>query len=207
LPDAPTLVLAGSFQAPAPDGEPSKLSTTPDGAASGSGRDSDEGPRRRLPSTLRLEVIEPSPFDEDPAAPDSSADAAPVDDTAPLAQADVSTPLPFARAERTVALVPRAPEETVAVEVATGVVKPLSAAFGPLPRLSLEEHARLYAELTRTPEQTAQILERYRLTPDQRKAEDAFWQAEFTRDPSKRAAWHRACAAARTERPTNQEPT
>jgi hypothetical protein len=209
---APPIV---AFQAASPDTSlaPS-IGTLPPSPAARAGAPPFVAPTADAPArarpTVRIEVVEPSPFDEEPTSPDPPPRAVAGGDTAPLPATEVPTgtgaPLPFAPAVRTVALIAGTPEETVAVEVASGTVMPLPSAFGPLPALSLEQHARLYAELTTTPEQAPQTLERYGLTPETKKAEDDFWQAEFTRDPAKRATWLRVCAAARMKRRKGEEP-
>jgi hypothetical protein len=210
---APLASLAPRVVMPSPEGDAAERGTLPPSLAPGSGvlpfLIGADGPPGRTP-TLRVEIVGPSPFDEDPDASDPPPQTTAGGDTAPLSAIDLSvdarTPLPFAPAVRTIALVAGGSEETVAVEAATGIIMPLPSAFGPLPALSLEEHAKLYAELTTTPEKTAQILERYGLTLETKKAEDEFWQAEFTRDPAKRAVWMRACAAARMKRRKGEEP-
>lgn len=161
-------------------------------------------PRRAAQQwTLRVETIDASPFDEDPATEDAPSSRG--GDTAPL-QSDVSgEPLPFAPAARTVALIAAGPEPTAAIEVATSIIRPLASAFGPIPRLTLEQHAQLYAELTTAPEQAAEIRERYSLTPETQKAEDDFWHTELARDPARRAAWLRALGAARMQPSKGEE--
>jgi hypothetical protein len=63
------------------------------------------------------------------------------------------------------------------------------------PALTLEQHASLSLELVLSPEKSAEILARYRLTRESKEALDAHWRARIAKEPALRDAWQRAYAA------------
>lgn len=60
------------------------------------------------------------------------------------------------------------------------------------PRLTLEQHASLCAELGRAPEREAEILHRYGVAPAERRALDDHYRAVVAASPPLRAAWNSA---------------
>jgi hypothetical protein len=58
--------------------------------------------------------------------------------------------------------------------------------------LTLEQHASLCAELVRAPTQTAEILSRYRVTPERKAEMDRFWKARFAAEPALEKKWYEA---------------
>ncbi|MDC3960019.1 hypothetical protein KEG38_39560 [Polyangium jinanense] len=63
------------------------------------------------------------------------------------------------------------------------------------PKLTLEEHAALTVELAMSPERSAEVLARYRITQADREALDRLYQAIVSADERKRGAWHDAYKA------------
>lgn len=63
------------------------------------------------------------------------------------------------------------------------------------PKLTLEEHAALTVELAMSPERSAEVLARHRITQAEREALDRHYQAIVTADERKRGAWHDAYKA------------
>lgn len=63
--------------------------------------------------------------------------------------------------------------------------------------LTLQQYASLFVELAMAPDRAAQILARYRLTPQQRESLDGHFQGRFAADPGLRAEWEQACATYR----------
>ncbi len=68
---------------------------------------------------------------------------------------------------------------------------PISAPPQAPPSLSLEQHASMSVELGLWPNRAAQILARYRLTPETKAAIDAHYRAQIAQAPELRAAWQR----------------
>ncbi|MDI1482515.1 hypothetical protein [Polyangium sp. y55x31] len=62
----------------------------------------------------------------------------------------------------------------------------------PPPALTLEQHASLTVELAMAPDKRAEILARYRITPEQKSELDRHYERLVQRDASKHAAWHAA---------------
>ncbi|MDI1448431.1 hypothetical protein [Polyangium sp. 6x1] len=60
------------------------------------------------------------------------------------------------------------------------------------PKLTLEEHAALTVELAMSPERSAEVLARYRITQADREALDRHYQAIVGADEQRRLAWHNA---------------
>jgi len=60
------------------------------------------------------------------------------------------------------------------------------------PQLSLAQHASLCVELALDPASSPEILGRYRVSEEQKRALDAHWQARLAADATLRAAWHQA---------------
>jgi hypothetical protein len=67
----------------------------------------------------------------------------------------------------------------------------------PVPPFTLEQYASLCVELSAAPARVADTLTRYRLTAAEREALDRHFLDRFTREPSLRGAWQRACATYR----------
>ncbi len=63
------------------------------------------------------------------------------------------------------------------------------------PLLTLEQHASLTVELAMAPERRAEILARYRITPEQKDPLDRHYERLTQEDPEQRAAWHAAYRA------------
>jgi hypothetical protein len=63
------------------------------------------------------------------------------------------------------------------------------------PQLSVEQYASLYVELAALPGRSTEVLDRYRITEEQRRQLDAHWAARMVADPALRQAWDSACNA------------
>lgn len=63
------------------------------------------------------------------------------------------------------------------------------------PKLTLEEHAALTVKLAMSPERSAEVLARYRITQAEREALDRHYQAIVNADERRRGAWHDAYKA------------
>ncbi|MFS8067980.1 MAG: hypothetical protein ACMG6S_16625, partial [Byssovorax sp.] len=87
--------------------------------------------------------------------------------------------LPFPGADRPKATIPAAS----AVQV------------GNFPQLSVEQYASLHVELAALPGRSTEVLDRYRITEEQRHRLDAHWTARMATEPALRQAWEGACAA------------
>ena len=70
-----------------------------------------------------------------------------------------------------------------------------AAPVGNFPQLSVEQYASLHVELAALPGRSTEVLDRYRITEDQRRRLDAHWTARMAADPALRQAWDGACAA------------
>lgn len=66
-----------------------------------------------------------------------------------------------------------------------------------VPHLSVEQYASLCVEASLDPAGVPDVLQRYRITPEQRAALDAQWQERIAGDPGTRAAFERAAATYR----------
>ena len=62
----------------------------------------------------------------------------------------------------------------------------------PAPALTLEQHASMTAEISMAPERGLAILQRYRLTPESKRAVDEHYRSRVAADPAVREAWTRA---------------
>ena len=60
------------------------------------------------------------------------------------------------------------------------------------PRLTLEQHATMTAEIAVAPERAMAVLARYELTPEAKRAMDEHYRAVVAADPGAREAWHQA---------------
>lgn len=69
-----------------------------------------------------------------------------------------------------------------------------SAAEAP-PALTLEQHASMTMDIAAAPERALEVLSRYRLSPDAKRAVDEYYRAVMADDPGVRDAWNRACQA------------
>jgi hypothetical protein len=67
-----------------------------------------------------------------------------------------------------------------------------------LPSLSVEQYASLCVELELEPERTAETLQRYRLTPEQRVSLDASWRERLAQASGLYAAWTQAVTRYKT---------
>lgn len=79
-------------------------------------------------------------------------------------------------------------------------VTPAARAAAPasnLPQLSVEQYASLQVELAALPERPMEVLDRYRITAEQRRGLDAHWTARMVADPALRRVWEGACDAYR----------
>ena len=74
---------------------------------------------------------------------------------------------------------------------------PVAALMSSLPQLSVEQYASLYVELAALPGRPMEVLDRYRITAEQRRGLDAQWSARMIADPALREVWDRACNAYR----------
>jgi hypothetical protein len=70
-----------------------------------------------------------------------------------------------------------------------------AAAPAAAPVLSLEQYASFFVELSQAPERRAELLDRYRITEEQRRAVDAYWQERRAADLDVWSAWSKACAS------------
>jgi hypothetical protein len=94
--------------------------------------------------------------------------------------------------------VPRGPALPFEGEPERTAVPPASLRAPPIaepPLLSLEQYASLFVELGTTPSKARELLERYRVSEEQRRAIESYWREQMAADPAVRAAWDRACAA------------
>ena len=100
--------------------------------------------------------------------------------------------LPFSAA----AASPSWPSSSAHVE--PGEVTP--PATGAPPALTLEQHASMTVDIAAAPEHALEVLARYRLTPDAKRAVDEYYRALMAADPGVKDAWHRACQTYRARR-------
>lgn len=70
-----------------------------------------------------------------------------------------------------------------------------AAPAGNFPQLSVEQYASLHVELAALPGRSTEVLDRYRITEEQRRWLDAHWTARMAADPALRQAWDSACTA------------
>ena len=77
------------------------------------------------------------------------------------------------------------------------VPAPVAAPVSNLPQLSVEQYASLYVELATLPGRPMEVLDRYRITEEQRRGLDASWTARMVADPALRRVWDAACDAYR----------
>ncbi len=70
-----------------------------------------------------------------------------------------------------------------------------AALLGNLPQLSVEQYASLHVELAALPGRSTEVLERYRITEEQRQTLDAHWMARMAAEPALRQTWDGACVA------------
>jgi hypothetical protein len=69
--------------------------------------------------------------------------------------------------------------------------------MGEPPALSLEQYASLCVDLAADPVKRPEILGRYRMSEDQQRRAEAYWQARMAADPAVWTALERACATYR----------
>ena len=58
--------------------------------------------------------------------------------------------------------------------------------------LTLERHASMTVEIAMAPEKALEVLARYGLTAEGKRAVDAYWREQVERDAGVREAWQRA---------------
>ncbi len=68
------------------------------------------------------------------------------------------------------------------------------------PALTLEQHASMTVDIAAAPERALEVLARYRLTLDAKRAVDEHYRAMMAADPAVNDAWHRACQTYRGRR-------
>ena len=68
------------------------------------------------------------------------------------------------------------------------------------PALTLEQHASMTVDIAAAPERALEVLARYRLTLDAKRAVDEHYRAMMAADPEVNDAWHRACQTYRGRR-------
>jgi hypothetical protein len=73
-------------------------------------------------------------------------------------------------------------------------------AAGAPPALTLEQHASMTVDIAVAPEHALEVLTRYRLTPEAKRAVDEYYRAMMAADPEVKDAWHRACQTYRGRR-------
>lgn len=71
---------------------------------------------------------------------------------------------------------------------------------GAPPALTLEQHASMTVDIAAAPERALEVLTRYRLTLEAKRAVDEYYRAVMAADPGVKDAWHRACQAYRGRR-------
>jgi hypothetical protein len=182
---------------PAPERRPEMPPIQKDGAEKGaSSRFGDTLDAFELPAGRTLPFKAPpdasaskkkAPVPEAPAPPA-------IGETMPAFELPADFVLPFAR--------PRAPAKpaeaaaaapsTAPARTAMGAPDPPAAKEPDWPQLTLEQHASLAAELAAFPAHAADVLRRYRVTPEIKRSLDGRYHELATANPEIRAAWSRA---------------
>ena len=79
----------------------------------------------------------------------------------------------------------------------TGAPARVAAPVSNLPQLSVEQYASLCVEPAALPGRPMEVLDRYRITEEQRRGLDAHWSARMVADPAPGQVWDGACNAYR----------